>query len=137
MAQPKTLRLPVEFSETPVKEPRFDFGRTDIERLFVEVPESIHTEVRRKALPMRTKDYVLQQIAKRLESGEAAAIHEVRSPVPSASKQKRIILDVNGTKAAELKSAAVAFGSFREMVLCCLEADGIEMPKPETFEERG
>lgn len=132
MAQLKTLRLPTEFSAAP--EPEFNFGRTDIERLFVEVPEALHTEVRRKALPMRTKAYVLQQITKRLESGEAMAIHEIRSPVPSASKQKRIILDVNGAKAAELKKAAEAFGSFREMVLCCLEADGFEMPKPETFE---
>lgn len=127
MSKPKTLHLPAAFAAAP--EPEFNFGRTDIERLFVEVPESLHTEVRRKALPMRTKDYVLQQIAKRLESGEAMAIHEIRSPIPSASKQKRIILDVSGAKAAELKSKAVAFGSFRELVLCCLEADGIEMPK--------
>lgn len=132
MAQPKTLHLPTGFAAAP--EPEFNFGRTDIERLFVEVPESLHTEVRRKALPMRTKEYVLQQIAKRLASGEAMAIHEIRSPVPSASKQKRIILDVDGAKAAELKRAAVPFGSFREMVLCCIEADGMEMPRRETFD---
>jgi hypothetical protein len=128
MGQPKTLHLPVGPSAVTVREPEFNFGRTDIERLFVEVPDSVHTEVRRKALPMRTKAYVLQQITKRLESGEAHAIHESRSPVPGASHQKRIILDVNGATAAELKSRAVAFGSFRELVLCCLEADGIEMP---------
>ncbi len=132
MSKTKTLHLPAGLAAAP--EPEFNFGRTDIERLFVEVPESIHTEVRRKALPMRTKEYVLQQITKRLESGEAMAIHEIRSPVPSASKQKRIILDVRGVQAAELKSRAVAFGSFREMVLCCLEADGIEMTKPDTSE---
>ena len=125
MAKAKTLHLPAGFAAA--SEPEFNFGRTDVERLFVEVPESIHTEVRRKALPMRTKEYVLQQVAARLASGEALAIHESRSPVPGASHQKRIILDVSGTQAAELKSAAVTFGSFRELVLCCLEADGIEM----------
>lgn len=130
MGQPKTLHLPVGSSATPIREPEFNFGRTDVERLFVEVPESVHTEVRRKALPLRTKDYVLQQIAKRLASGEAATIHENRSPVPGASHQKRIVLDVSGTQAAALKGSAIAFGSFRELVLCCLEADGIEMPKP-------
>ena len=111
MAQPKTLHLPTGFAAAP--EPEFNFGRTDIERLFVEVPESLHTEVRRKALPMRTKEYVLQQIAKRVESGEAMAIHEIRSPVPSASKQKRIILDVSGAKAAIRSQAAAGTSAGR------------------------
>lgn len=129
MAKPKSLHLPTGSPAAPVREPEFNFGRADVERLFVEVPESIHTEVRRKALPLKVKEYVLQQIAKRLASGEALVIHESREPVPGASHQKRIILDVTGTQAAELKSAAVAFGSFRELVLSCLEADGIEMPR--------
>lgn len=94
-------------------------------KLYVEVPESIHHAVRARALELRktAAEYILELIEARNE--ETARI----APFPSAPKQKRLVLDLPAEKAEKISLAGESAGGFRQMVLACLERDGILFPR--------
>lgn len=94
-------------------------------KLYVEVPESIHHAVRAKALDLRktVTEYILELIETRKE--ETAGV----APFPSAPRQKRLVLDLPAEKADKIASAGESAGSFRQVVLACLELDGIPFPR--------
>jgi len=94
-------------------------------KLYVEVPDDMHQAVRFRALDKRTTvtEYILGLVETR--KGEALRA----APFPSAARQKRLVLDLTAEKAEKAQTAAEPFGSFRQMVLACLELDGIAFPR--------
>jgi hypothetical protein len=94
-------------------------------KLYVEVPDAMHQAVRFRALDKRTTvtEYILELVEAR--KGEAVSA----APFPSAARQKRLVLDLSAERAEKVQSAADPFGSFRQMVLACLELDGIAFPR--------
>lgn len=94
-------------------------------KLYVEVPDDMHQAVRFRALDKRTTvtEYILDLVEAR--KNEALGV----PAFPSAARQKRLVLDLSSEKAEKVQVAAEPFGSFRQMVLACLELDGITFPR--------
>jgi hypothetical protein len=94
-------------------------------KLYVEVPESFHRAVRFKALDIRktVAEYILELLE--TKKGEALSV----APFPAAAGEKRIVLDLPAARAEQVQAMAEPFGGFRQMVLACLEKDGIQFPR--------
>lgn len=92
-------------------------------RLFVEVSYVVHQHIKARALPFSsTKNYIMWVIDNRESMAKKGA-----APLPSAAKQRRIIIEVTDAEAERLLEKAKPWNTFREYVLRCLEADGIRM----------
>lgn len=96
----------------------------DIERLLVDVSPAIQKQIKERALASDTtvKEYVLKVVYKHMND-----VSVPLEPFPSMRGQKRIILEVPAAEAATLKRKAKRFSTFKEFVLQCLEAEGIQI----------
>ena len=98
--------------------------KSPVIKIYVEVPETVHRDVRVKALQagMSVTQYLLKLIAEHREAAVG------RGPFPPARHQKRLVLDLSRDAANELRSLSRPFGSFRTMLIACLEQSGISFP---------
>lgn len=115
-----TYKPPTQRTDTAKKARQLLAGR---KRLFVEVSRPVHQIIRARALPFgNLKEYILWA----LENRESRAKKGVE-PVPSMPKQARIIIEVTDEEAERLLEKAKPWKTFREYVLRCLEADGVQV----------
>jgi hypothetical protein len=96
----------------------------DIERLLVDVSPAMQKQIKERALASDTtvKEYLLKVIYKHMNEVSRPA-----EPYPSMRGQKRLILEVPAAEAVTLRRKAQRFSTFKEFVLRCLEAEGIEI----------
>lgn len=96
----------------------------DIERLLVDVSPAMQKQIKERALASDTtvKEYLLKVIYKHMNEVSRPA-----EPYPSMRGQKRLILEVPAAEAVTLRRKAQRFATFKEFVLRCLEAEGIEI----------
>lgn len=96
----------------------------DIERLLVDVSPAMQKQIKERALASDTtvKEYLLKVIYKHMNEVSRPA-----EPYPSMRGQKRLILEVPAAEAVTLKRKAQRFSTFKEFVMRCLEAEGIEI----------
>jgi uncharacterized protein (DUF1778 family) len=96
----------------------------DIERLLVDVSPTMQKQIKERALASDTtlKEFVLKVIYKHMNE-----VSLPPEPYPSMRGQKRIILEVPAAEAVTLKRKAQRFSTFKEFVMRCLEAEGIEI----------
>ena len=96
----------------------------DIERLLVDVSPAMQKQIKERALASDTtvKEYLLKVIYKHMNE-----ISRPAEPYPSMRGQKRLILEVPAAEAVTLRRKAQRFSTFKEFVLRCLEAEGIEI----------
>ncbi|HMY18699.1 MAG TPA: hypothetical protein PKA58_20370 [Polyangium sp.] len=98
----------------------------DTERLLVDVSPAMQKQIKERALASDTtvKEYLLKVIYKHMNEVSRPA-----EPYPSMRGQKRLILEVPAAEAVTLRRKAQRFSTFKEFVLRCLEAEGIEINK--------
>ena len=96
----------------------------DIERLLVDVSPAMQKQLKERALASDTtvKEYLLKVIYKHMNEVSRPA-----EPYPSMRGQKRLILEVPAAEAVTLRRKAQRFSTFKEFVLRCLEAEGIDI----------
>jgi hypothetical protein len=96
----------------------------DIERLLVDVSPAMQKQIKERALASDTtvKEYLLKVIYKHMNE-----VSRPVEPYPSMRGQKRLILEVPAAEAVTLRRKAQRFSTFKEFVLRCLEAEGIEI----------
>lgn len=96
----------------------------DVERLLVDVSPAMQKQIKERALASDTtvKEYLLKVIYKHMNEVSRPA-----EPYPSMRGQKRLILEVPAAEAVTLRRKAQRFSTFKEFVLRCLEAEGIEI----------
>ena len=96
----------------------------DIERLLVDVSPAMQKQIKERALASDTtvKEYLLKVIYKHMNEVSRPA-----EPYPSMRGQKRLILEVPAAEAVTLRRKAQRFSTFKEFVLRCLEAEGIDI----------
>lgn len=121
----KDLSFDLEFGAT--RKPPVALAKKvadDIERLLVDVSPAMQKQIKERALASDTtvKEYVLKVIYKHMNE-----VSRPPAPYPSMRGQKRIILEVPAAEAVTLRRKAQRFSTFKEFVLRCLEAEGIEI----------
>ena len=96
----------------------------DIERLLVDVSPAMQKQIKERALASDTtvKEYLLKVIYKHMNEVSRPA-----EPYPSMRGQKRLILEGPAAEAVTLRRKAQRFSTFKEFVLRCLEAEGIDI----------
>jgi len=116
-----TYKPPVQRTDTAKRARQLLAGR---KRLFVEVSKTVHQRIRVRALPFgNLKEYILWAV----ENRESMAKKD-EEPFPSTPRQARIIIEVTDEEAERLLEKAKPWKTFREYVLRCLEADGVQIP---------
>lgn len=116
-----TYKPPVQRTDTAKRARQLLAGR---KRLFVEVSKAVHQRIRVRALPFgNLKEYILWAVENRESKAKKG-----EEPFPSTPKQARIIIELTDEEAESLQEKAKPWKTFREYVLRCLEADGVEIP---------
>jgi hypothetical protein len=95
----------------------------NVKRLVVDVSPAIHRQLVERCIPFDTiKAYVLFIVNKQQHRAKVSP-----NPIPPMRGQKRIIIELPEAEADALTEKAKSFQSFREFVLRCLEAEGLDI----------